>query len=141
MRTFKPEDFYGSGQYLLRLSTAEISAKKNNKLFSGYPDTGYLSTIIKKVGYIINNEKIGNGEQIHTLIDMSDGSTMIGNFTVKNPESNNWERSIWQGKNGLGRQLLCNWLNNSELSQEHRFATQEEIVRAVLHQSSRWKNL
>lgn len=140
MRNFKTEDFSGAGQYLLRLSSAEIFAKENNKPFSNYSDTGYLSTIIKKVGYIINNENIGNGEQIYTLTNMSDGLTMIGNYTSKEPKTNNWERIIWQGENGLGKQLLCNWLNNPELSQEYRFATQEEIVRVVLYQSSRWRN-
>ena len=140
MRNFKHEDFNGSGQYLLQLSPKEIFAKENNKPFTGYSNTFYLSTIIRKVGYIINNEDIGNGEQIYTLTDMSDGLTMIGNYTSKEPKTNNWEKILWQGESHLGKQLLCNWLNNSELSQEHRFATQEEIVRVVLYQSSRWRN-
>jgi len=57
------------------MSPQEIFAKENNKPFSGYSDTSYLSTIIKKVGFIINNENIGDGEQIYTLTDMSDGMT------------------------------------------------------------------
>ena len=140
MRNFTKEDFSGSGQYLLRMSPDEIYKRENNKPFSGYSDTGYLSTIVKKVGWIINNEGVGNGEQIFTLTDMSDGMTQIGNYTSKKPDSNNWEKVIWQGKDGEGKQLLCDWLNNPELSQEHRFATQEEIVRIVLSQNHRWRN-
>lgn len=140
MRNFTIEDFSGAGQYLLRMSREEIYAKENNKKFSGYSDVSYLSTIIRKVGYIINNEGIGDGEQIYTLTDMSDGLTKIGNFTSKEPKSNNYEKIIWQGENGAGKQKLVDWLNNSELSQEHRFATQEEIVRVVLYQHSRWRN-
>lgn len=139
MRNFKTEDFTGAGQYLLRMSPEELHCKTNNKPFYGYSDTGYLSTIIKKVGWITNNYDIGNGEQIYTLTDMSDGMTTIGNFTAKDPKSNNYEKVIWQGEGNSGKQLLCNWLNNDTLSQEHRFATQEEIVRVVLNQSSRWR--
>lgn len=139
MRNFTLEDFSGAGQYLLRMSPDEIHARDNNKPFSGYSNTSYLSTIIKKVGWITNNYEIGDGEQIYTLTDMSDGMTIIGNYTAKDPKSNNWEKIIWQGENGSGKQKLVNWLNNSELSQEHRFATQEEIVRVVLYQKGRWK--
>lgn len=140
MRNFKPEDFSGAGQYLLRMTPDEIHAKNNNQPFRGHCDTGYLTTIVKKVGWITNNYNIGNGEQIYTLTDMSDGMTTIGNYTAKEPKTNNYERIIWQGENGEGKQLLCNYLNNPELSQEYRFATQEEIVRVVMYQSSRWRN-
>lgn len=140
MRNFTPEDFNGAGQYILRMSHDEIFARDNNKPFSGYSNTSYLSTLIKKVGYITNNYDIGNGEQICTLTDMSDGWTIFSNYTSKDPKSNNYEKVIWQGKNDYGKQLLCNWLNNPELCQEHRFATQEEIVRVVLYQKSRWRN-
>lgn len=139
MRNFTIEDFSGSGQYLLRMSPREIHCRDNNEQFEGYSNTGYLSTIIKKVGWITNNYGIGNGEQIYTLTDMSDGMTILGNYTHNNPQSNNWEKIIWQGENGLGKQKLVDWLNNPELSQEHRFATQEEVVRVVLSQKSRWR--
>lgn len=140
MRNFKPEDFSGAGQYLIRMSPDEIYKKENNLRFSGYCDTGFLSTVVKKVGYITNNYNLGDGSQISTLTDMSDGYTKLGNYTAKDPKTNNWEFIFWQGGNNVGHQLLCNWLNNPELSQEHRFATQEEIVRTVLYQSSRWRN-
>jgi hypothetical protein len=98
------------------------------------------SNPFKEEGWIINNDNIGDGEQIYTLIDMSDGMTIIGNYTSKESKSNNYEKIIWQGENGYGKQLLVDWLNNPELSQEYRFATQEEVVRVVLYQSSRWRN-
>jgi len=139
MRNFTIEDFSGAGQYLVRMSPEELHAKKNNKPFSGYSDTGYLSTIMKKVGYIINNYKIGDGNQIYTLTDMSDGFTMLGNFTARDAKINNYEQVIWQGEEGSGKQKLVNWLNNSELSDEYRFATQEEVVRVVMYQKSRWR--
>lgn len=139
MRNFKVEDFDGAGQYLLRMSPKEVYAKENNERFLGYSNTSYLSTIVKKVGWIINNYNIGDGEQIYTLTDMSDGMTIIGNFTSADPQSNNWEKIIWQGEGKQGLQKLVNWLNNPVLSEEHRFATQEEIVRVVLSQQTRWR--
>jgi hypothetical protein len=140
MRNFKTEDFSGAGQYLLRMSPDEVHKKENNLPFSGYCDAGFLSTIVKKVGWITNNYEIGDGEQIYTLTDMSDGMTLLGNYTSKTPKDNNYEKVIWQGEDGAGKQKLVDWLNNPELSQEHRFATQEEIVRVVMYQSSRWRN-
>jgi len=71
---------------------------------------------------------------------MSDGRTIIGNYTSEIPKSNNYEKIIWQGKGDIGQQKLIDWLNNPKLSQEHRFATQSEIVRVVMYQSSRWRN-
>jgi len=140
MRNFKIEDFSGAGQYLLRMSPREIYCKSNNLPFEGYSDTGHLTSLVKKVGWITNNYDIGDGEQIYTLTDMSDGMTRISNYTSKEPQTNNYEKTIWQGENGSGLQKLVNYLNNPELSQEHRFATQEEVVRVVMYQSSRWRN-
>lgn len=142
MRNFKLEDFTGSGKYLLRMSPEELHARDNNKSFRGYSDTGYLSTIVSKVGYIINNHGIGgNNHTIVTLTDMSDGFTIISNYTNKDAKANNYEQIIWQGDDiNQGKQLFIDWLNNPELSQEYRFATQEEITRVVMYQSSRWRN-
>jgi hypothetical protein len=78
---------------------------------------------------------------------MSDGCTYIGNFTEQNPSiTGNWDRVIWQTdrldnfKIINSTQKLVDWLNNPELSQEHRFATQDEVVKVVMYQSSRWRN-
>lgn len=146
MRNFTTEDFSGSGQYLLRMSPSEIHQRENNLKVIGYSDTGFLSTIIRKVGWITNNYKIGTGEQIVTLTDMSDGRTLIGNFTHEKPgRDTNWDKIIWQREAGDedsdgGKRRLVDWLNNPKLSQEHRFATQEEVVRCIMYQSSRWRN-
>jgi hypothetical protein len=140
MRNFTPNDFEDSGQYILRMSSKEIQAREQNEPFNGYSNTGYLTTLIKKVGYL-NGIGIGNGhERLMTLVDMSDGSTMIGNYPVKDLTMSNCKLVLWQGDSLTRKQLLCDWLNNSELCQEHRFATQEEIVRCVMYQKSRWKN-
>lgn len=144
MRNFKIEDFSGAGQYLLRMSPDEVYKRSIGKDFHSYTDTGYLSTIVKKVGWITNNYDIGNGEQIYTLTDMSDGMTILGNYVDPNPNKNNYEKVIWQADSSEdrdgGKRKLVEWLNNPELSQEHRFATQEEIVRVVMCQTSRWRN-
>ncbi len=143
MRNFTIEDFSGAGQYLVRMCPSEIYQRDNNLPITIY-NTSFLSTVMKKVGWIVNNHGIGNGEQIYTLTDMSDGLTRVGNYTNPNPsENNDWSFSYWQredenDKDG-GKRKLVEYLNNPELSQEHRFATQEEVVRVVLYQKSRWK--
>jgi hypothetical protein len=140
MRNFTIEDFSGAGQYLIRMSPEEIHKRSIGEPFRGYSNTGYLSTIMYKVGWLVDNYKIGNGEQITALISMADGMIKTTNYTAKNAESNNYEKVIWQGSNGLGKQLLCDWLNNNQLSEEYRFATQEEVVRVVLYQKHRWRD-
>jgi hypothetical protein len=144
MRNFKVEDFEGSGQYLIRMSLKEIYERNLGNVNYQYENIGFLSTLMKKVGYIRNLDNIGNGFQLITLTDMSDGCTYIGNFTAKDINSNNYEREIWQADNDEdddgGTRKLVEWLNNSELSQEHRFATQDEVVKVVMHQSSKWRN-
>ena len=133
MRNFAIDDF-DAGQYLLRMCPSEIFAQKHDKPYT-YTDTFFLATLIKKIGWITNNYNIGDGTTIYTLTDLSDGMTRISNYTAKEPNSNNYEKVIWQGENGLGKQKIIDWLNNPELSQEHRYATQEEIMRVLLIQS------
>jgi len=130
MRNFTIEDFIGSGQYLVR--------EKENKFIT---DTGFLSTIMYKVGFDNNNLEIGTGGQITNLISMSDGWTRCFYFLNNEDGTTNFNKKvIWQNTEELGshqgKQRLCDYLNNSELSQEMRFATQEEIVRVVMYQSS-----
>ena len=46
----------------------------------------------------------------------------------------------WKWVQFNGKKILCDYLNNPEFcQQEYRFATQEEVVRVVLYQRSRWK--
>lgn len=141
MRNFNTEDFSGCGQYLVR----------NDKEPNKFTDTGFLTTIMKKIGYCRGhglNELPEKGNVI-TLIDMSDGLTSFGYFDQrKDPSRNNNPRIItsetskfwlWVQFNGL--QSLCDYLNNPDLcQQEYRFATQEEVVRVVMYQRSRWRN-
>lgn len=153
MRNFTVEDFSGAGQYLIRMTKEEIYCRENNKPFIVYPRWINLSTIMYKVGYINNNFKIGNGEQLITLTSMSDGHTVFNHYPNrekaeqyrkegKEIDFDEWEKCIWQNddheiKNGW--QKFVDYLNFH--SQEMRFATQEEIVLCVLKQTSRWRNL
>lgn len=145
MRNFTVEDFEGAGQYLLRMSPHELHCIKEGKKFKGYTDTSYLSTIMYKVGYITNNFNIGNGEQLITLVSMADGWTRFHHYTEKEPDGSTKfdSKIIWQkdkdDKFG-GKRKFVQYLNDENLSQEYRFATQEEVVRVVMSQSWRWRN-
>ena len=151
MRNFTTEDFSGAGQYLIRMSSDEIFCEKENKPFRGYSDAIHLSTILYKVGYIHNNFEIGSGEQLITLTAMSDGWTQFCHYPNSNKfeqyrkegkeiDFDRWEKVIWQNdswENKNGWDKFVEYLNHH--SQEMRFATQEEVVRAVLKQKSRWR--
>lgn len=133
MRNFTIEDFTGAGQYLIR----------NDKPAGQYIDPGFMSTIMYKVGFMINNLDIGSGGQITTMTSMADGMTSMYNYVDPSPsKSGNWDKVIWQNDvigDHKGIQRFVDWLNNPELSQEYRLATQEEVVRVVMYQKSRWK--
>ena len=140
MRNFTMEDFSGAGQYLIRA----------DKPAGEYTNPGFMSTIMIKVGYCrgqgcLNPPQTGN---IITLVDMSDGCTSLGYFDTRKdtgyhqvPKMTNSEgisKWVWIPFNGY--QALCDYLNNPDFSQEYRFATQEEVVRVVMYQKSRWRN-
>lgn len=142
MRNFTTEDFSGAGQYLVRISPLELSLREKGE-FKNYTDTGFLSTIMYKVGWIVDSCNIGNGEQIYALIAMSDGMIIFSNYTSRPAAVDNYNKVIWQrdDENDVdgGKRKLVEWLNNEKLSAEYRFATQEEVVRVVMYQSSRWR--
>jgi len=136
MRNFTTEDFSGSGQYLVR----------NDKERNTYCDAGFLSTIMKKVGYCLGQGTVGGVQEnnVVTLVDMSDGKTSLGYVDTrkdpdhgKNPMTCHTETWVWVQFDN--KQVLCDYLNNPDLSQEYRFASQEEVVRVVMYQSSRWR--
>lgn len=130
MRTFTTEDISGAGQYLIR----------NDKEPGKFVDPGFMSTIMLKVGYIYGNKHVGFQDSKYTLTDMSDGWTRLGYFITKDDEGNQIEDSDkWGFKTFTEPQDLVDYLNNESLSQEYRFATQEEVVRVVMYQKSRWK--
>ena len=145
MRNFTTESFEGAGQYLVRICPSQAEQIKNNRK-PHLLDTGFLSTIMYKVGYITNNWAIGGTrEQLSCLISMSDGWIRHGYFITKDKDGNKlpteeYEKILWiKDKKSTGKQKLVDYLNNSKLSQEMRFATQEEVVRVVMYQKSRWK--
>ena len=151
MRNFATEDFSGAGQYLIRMNPSEVYCRENNKPFYGYDNSTNLSTIMYKVGYIHNNFEIGSGHQLITLTSMSDGWTQFNHYPNYGKaqeckkqgieiDFDEWEKVFWQNdsdevKNGW--QKFVDYLNHH--SQEMRFATQEEVVRCVLKQTSRWR--
>ena len=134
MRNFTTEDFSGCGQYLVR----------NDKEPNQYVDTGFLTTVMKKVGWC-PGQGTQKWERTYTLTDMSDGLTKLGYFDQRrdpgyksNPRECN--TSLWDWVQFTDLMVLCDYLNNPDLChQEYRFATQEEVVRVVMFQSSRWK--
>ena len=141
MRDFEQKHFDGAGQYLVRMSTKEVHCNKedNEDKFEGYINTSYLSTIMYKVGYITNNDNIGNGNQLICLTSMADGWTRYCHYAGKMPDgSTDFDSKVYWNRSGEGQKnIFVDYLNNNP--QEYRFATQEEVVRVVLSQSHRWK--
>lgn len=124
MRDFKVKDFVGAGQYLIR----------NDKPANQYTDPGFMSTIMFKVGYDHNSEKLGTGKQITCKISMADGWVQKGHF-ITDEKTGESKHVLWQGK-----EALVEYLNNPDLSQEYRFATQQEAILVILYQTSRFKS-
>lgn len=103
LHKFEEKDFEGAGQYLVRTTDAHVE------------ETGYLSTILYKVGYCHDKKpKLENGG--YNLISMADGWTN-GDYTKKE---------------------LVEALNGRSLDQRMRFATKLEVLRVIEYQSSRW---
>lgn len=136
MRNFKIEDFEGCGQYIIRADREH------------YTDAGFMSTIMKKVGWLIGTSKAGRQEQRVCLIDMSDGLITDGYFINKDEKGNRIEdtqRWIWisfektEEDRFADKRTLINYLNNPNLSQEYRFATHEEVMHVILNQKHRTK--
>lgn len=142
--TFKPEDFEGAGQYLVRVHPTH---KKNRNGKPHVIDTGYLSTIMYKVGYINNIEKIGNGKQLTCLVSMADGWIRFCHYITKDAQGNEiedssiWKVVYWQGRLDSDpvtkRDSFIDYLNKED--HEYRFASQEEVIRVILSQSHRCK--
>ena len=122
MKPFTTEDFSGSGQYLVRMSPKEIYLREKDA-FANIERTGFLTTVMYKVCY-----DFGHAARGHTkyLVAMSDG------MIYKRFETDSIKPIV-------SEILLVDYLNN-EKNEQWRFATQEEVVRAVMYQSSRWRN-
>lgn len=131
---FKPEDFNGAGQYIVR----EGINKENSPHIE---NSGYLSTIMMKVGWAMGTRRQGVGENIMCLIDMSDGLVKEGYFTNTKSETGEslpTEKWIWNSFSGTtgyeSKSRLAEYLNNNPHKETYRFATIEEVIRVVLHQ-------
>jgi len=136
MRDFTVKDFEGAGQYLVRATKDFIE------------NTGYLTTIMYKVGYMHGEGRKG---QKTLLISMADGWSNDRTYITKDAEgkkltdTEDWIKIIWRTDKKAnppvtGKQLFVDYLN-IHAEQEYRFATQEEIVRVVASQNWRWKGL
>jgi hypothetical protein len=131
---FKPEDFDGAGQYIVR----ETINKEN------YPhimDTEYLSTVMMKVGYNLGTRRSDRQNNMYCLVDMSDGLVREGYFTnTKTDEGKaiDTEKWIWNpfaGTTGYeAKTRLCEYLNDNPHGETYRFATNEEVVRVIMCQ-------
>lgn len=138
MRNFKPEDFDGSGQYIIR----------NDKPANNFINVGFMSTILYKVGYVHGNR---SRDFAHAIIKvaMSDGWTQMGHynkngFTGNPQQPDKWTYIPWTSSfdesSIIAKQKFCDYLNDSELCEkEYRFATHEEVMRVVLYQKSKCK--
>lgn len=132
---FTPDDFEGAGHYIVREGT--------NKLTHPHiMDTGYLSTVMMKVGWNQGTRRENRANSIYCLIDMSDGLVKEGYFTNTETETGeriDTEKWIWNtfsgDKNHEAKQRLCDYLNNNPHKETYRFATTEEVVRVILQQS------
>ena len=138
---FTPDDFEGAGQYIVR--------ETKNKLESPYfKDTGFLSTVMSKIGYIHSHRYRGEGvaSNIYTLVDMSDGLIYTGYYTnTKDSEGNKlpiekWVFNEFSGDSSFeAKQKICDYLNNNPHGETYRFATNEELIRVAAHQKWRTK--
>ena len=134
---FKPEDFNGAGHYIVK----ENINKESTPFIS---DSGYLSTIMKKVGWNRGNRRESFiTSNIYCLVDMSDGLITEGYFSntgniINGSYETPSEKWIWNefsGENNYeGKQKLCEYLNNNTHGDTFRFATNEEVVRVVMYQ-------
>ncbi len=134
---FTPEDFEGAGQYIVRESSHKLER-------AFIIDTSYLSTIMMKVGWMHGTRRENAASAIYCLVDMSDGYTKEGYFTntkTEGGESIPTEKWIWNpfaGTTGFeAKTRLCEYLNNNPYKETYRKATQEEVVRVILHQ--KWR--
>lgn len=131
---FKPEDFDGAGQYIVRETPNKVNSPH-------IVDSGYLSTVMTKVGWNQGTRREHRSSNIYCLIDMSDGLVTEGYFTntkTETGESIEHEKWIWNEFSGTtnyeAKVKLCEYLNNNPHKETFRFATNEEVVRVVMSQ-------
>ena len=133
---FKPEDFDGAGQYIVRESANKINSPH-------FYDTGFLSTVMYKIGYMHKSKSI-HSNNLYILISMSDGLSLPGYYTnTKDAEGKFIDASQWiftefSGESNYDAKVkLCEFLNNNPHKETYRFATEEELIRVAAHQ--KWR--
>ncbi len=136
---FKPEDFEGAGQYIVREHTNKLE-------YSQFLDTGYLSTVTQKVGYSNYSRSFKNSESSrYFLIDITDGAVQTGYYITSDKngvqlEVKDWEFVEFSAKTSEeAKYKLCEYLNNNPHGETFRFLTHEELVRISLNQKWRTK--
>lgn len=133
---FEPKDFDGSGQYIVRETPMKIKSPHIN-------DTGFLSTILMKIGWTNSARVVGYDNTYAFLIDMSDGLIKMGYYITKDEEGNDLPTEMWKWISFSGpdstsaKQTLCDYLNNNPHGNTYRFATHEELVRVAMYQKHR----
>jgi hypothetical protein len=133
---FEPEDFEGSGQYIVR----ESINKQNGPFIQ---DSGYLSTVMMKVAYSHKRTKDFKDYR-YFFVDMSDGLVNEGYYensrdaNGKMTDISTWKWVGFDADTSLeAKQNLCNYLNDNPYGETYRKATQEEVIRVVLNQ--KWR--
>lgn len=132
MRNFTSEDFTGCGQYLVKIGPQEMAAREAGQTSYTVQDTGYLATMLYKVGWGVAYEKEdGSSCYYLALVSMTDG--MVTN-RYKPSASEDW--TFITGSAGITAfDVFADFLNTG--MEEYRFATQEEVVRVILYQTSK----
>ena len=119
MRNFTTEDFEGAGQYLVACRNTEPN---------GFTNTGFLSTIMYKIGYKHSSPELSldvrrqTGSNNYCIVSMADGWTQDGYFITKD-------------ENGVKIEDTTKWKWVPFRGTDNK----EEVVRVVLYQKSRWK--
>jgi hypothetical protein len=136
MRNFNVENLPG-GTYLVRLTPQCYKRLEEGKK-PHIENTGFLSTIMYKVGYIHGHGHKTNDKEhqhIYCLVSMSDGWVSDG-YIDDSKERGSEDRFVTH----KGIQNFVDYLNNPNgQTQELRYASKEEVVRVVMYQSSRCK--
>jgi hypothetical protein len=129
---FSPETL-NAGDYIVK----ESKRLENKGEFIS--NTGYLGTMLQKVGWTQQVRREGRTGNQYILIDMSDGLITEGYFT--NSDNEDHSKWIWNTfdaeKAAESKQKICDYLNNNPYGETYRYATHEEIVRVALHQAHR----
>ena len=136
---FTPKDFEGAGQYIVREGINKLNSRH-------ILDTGYLSTVMMKVGWT-ERTRPDKGKYAYVLVDMSDGLIKEGYFTGTRNEdgssNNDYTKWVWNDfsddESYKSKEKLCEYLNNNPYKETFRFATHEELIRVAAYQKWRVK--